>query len=293
MKTRKYPFTPILGWSVSRYDKFNLCKRQYYYQYYAKYDEEFSGESIKLLSLLTSIPLEIGNLVHDTISTLLCRLRKSTDPINSAEVLNYSYTLVDRAIKNKTFYEVYYKQLDAIDSDEVKGRIAICLENFFNSKWYRWLIEEAIIQRDSWVIEPKDYGEIRINGLKAYCKVDFLFPASEGKIYVLDWKTGKADIAKHTRQMKGYVLYAKEKFNTTADQVKPVIAYLGDNYGESECSFTESNLDEFARQIALETEEMYLYCENVEENIPKAKPFFPIENGNFCAHCNYKELCGR
>jgi hypothetical protein len=200
---------------------------------------------------------------------------------------------VDRAIKDKTFYEVCYKQLDAIDPDEVKDKIATCLGNFFNSRWYRWLIEEAIIQRDNWVIEPKDYGEMRINGLKVYCKVDFLFPASEGKIYILDWKTGKVDIAKYTRQMKGYVLYAKEMFNIAAEQVRPVIAYLGDNYEELDYSFTESDLGEFATWIALETEEMYRYCESIEENIPKAKSCFPQESGNFCGYCNYKEFCGR
>ena len=73
---RKYPFTPVLGWSVSRYDKFTTCKRQYYYDYYAKYDVEVPQQRIAFLRSLTSVPLEVGNLVHDTISTLLNRLRR-------------------------------------------------------------------------------------------------------------------------------------------------------------------------------------------------------------------------
>ena len=37
----RYEYSDILGWSVSRYDKFCLCRRQYYYDYYGKYDAEF------------------------------------------------------------------------------------------------------------------------------------------------------------------------------------------------------------------------------------------------------------
>lgn len=38
---KKYTYSDILGWSVSRYDKFNTSKRMFYYDYYAKrHDQE-------------------------------------------------------------------------------------------------------------------------------------------------------------------------------------------------------------------------------------------------------------
>jgi len=288
---RKYPFTPILGWSVSRYEKFDLCKRQYWYDYYSRYDTEVPQERIAFLKSLTSTPLEIGNLVHDTIATLLHRAKKSTAPIEPEEVLHYSQYLVERALRNKTFLEVYYKQLELIDADDLKGRARACLKNFFSSHWYDWLIEDALQQRSEWVIEPRDFGEIRINGLKAYCKVDFLFPTAEGALYVLDWKTGRVDRDKHRRQMMGYVLYTRDIFKTTADYVKPIIVYLGEPYEELEQTFTESDLDELARQIVLDTQEMYQYCTDIEENIPKPKDLFPKQVRKLCAYCNYQELC--
>ncbi len=290
---RRYSFTPMLGWSFSRYDKFSQCKRLYYYEYYGKYDKEFPPGKITLLKSLTSIPLEIGNLVHKTISVLLYRLRKNTAPIDVANVLNYSYRLVDEAIKMKTFQEVYYHKLEAISADEIKGRVENCLRSFFASEWYKWLIEDAIIQRAGWVIEPEDYGELRIDGRKAYCRVDFLSPAANGSFYVFDWKTGKVGIERDTQQMKGYALYAMSLFNATTEQVKPVVVYLGDHYEELSHSFTEGDLAELATQVAVETEEMYQYCENIEENIPKAKTLFSQEEGNLCPYCNYRELCGK
>ncbi len=288
---RKYPFTPILGWSVSRYDKFEMCKRQYWYDYYAKkFDKEVSPQKLEFLKSLTSTSLEIGNLVHDTIATQLHRLRKQT-PQDITDVLNYAGYQVDRALSNKTFLEVYYGQQEKIDPDDLKDRVGTCLKNFFASRWYRWLIEDGVHRRNEWVIEPNDFGEVRINGMKAYCKVDFLFPAPEGDLYVLDWKTGKIDREKHRRQMTGYVVYAQDIFNAPAERVKPVVVYLSGAYEEMENSFTQSELDEFAQSIGAQTREMYEYCQNVEENIPKPKGAFPIQQRKLCAYCNYQELC--
>ena len=43
-----------------------------------------------------------------------------------------------------------------------------------------------------------------------------------------------------------------------------------------------------------QTEEMYNYCSNYEENQPLAKEEFPmIEDTKSCKYCNYKELCCR
>ena len=289
---RKYPFTPILGWSVSRYDKFEMCKRQYWYDYYAKkYDKEVSLQKLEFLKLLTSTPLEIGNLVHDTIATQLHRLRKQT-PQDIPDVLNYANYMADRAIQNKTFLEVYYRQQEQINPDELKDRVGTCLRNFFESPWYEWLTEDGVHRRNEWVIEPNDFGEVRINGMKSYCKVDFLFPAPEGNLYVLDWKTGKIDREKHRKQMTGYVVYAQDIFKATAENVRPVVVYLGGTYDEMEHSFIQSELDDFARQIEAQTQEMYGLLENIEENIPKSKDSFPMNQRKLCAYCNYQEFCG-
>ena len=290
---RKYPFTSILGWSVSRYEKFEICKLQYWYDYYAKkYDKEISPQKLEFLKSLTSTPLEIGNLVHDAIATQLHVLKRNAAPKEAAEVLRYSYYLVDRAIQNKTFLEIYYGQKECIDVNDFKLRVQTCLSNFFQSSWYEWLIGDVNHQRDDWVIEPNDFGEVRINGLKAYCKVDFLFPANEGNLCILDWKTGKVDREKHRKQMMGYVLYARDIFGAAADRVKPVIVYLGGAYEELESVFSETELNEFASRIEMETQEMYKYCENIEENIPLTKDAFPQNTRRLCAYCNYQELCG-
>ena len=46
MKIKAFGFTPILGWSFSRYGIFSDCKRKYYYQYYGKYDTQYKRDKI-------------------------------------------------------------------------------------------------------------------------------------------------------------------------------------------------------------------------------------------------------
>ncbi|MFO8009490.1 MAG: PD-(D/E)XK nuclease family protein [Dehalococcoidia bacterium] len=289
---RKYSFTPILGWSISRYDKFSTCKRWYWYDYYAKkFDREVSPQKLSFLKSLTSTPLEIGNLVHDTIATQLHRIKKGSDPQDPSDLLLFAGYQIDRALAEKTFLEVYYGQRDTIDASELKAQVEICLRNFFTSSWYRWLTEDGIHRKSDWVIEPNDFGELRINGLKAYCKVDFLIPSPERKLYILDWKTGKADREKHRKQMTGYVAYAQDVFGADPRDIRPVVVYLGDSYAEMESEFNQNDMDEFVRQVKLQTEEMYSYCENIEENIPVDRDAFTPRFRKLCAYCNYQELC--
>ena len=57
---------------------------------------------------------------------------------------------------------------------------------------------------------------------------------------------------------------------------------------------TPFDLQEYKKRIITQTEEMYSYCSDYEENQPWAKEEFPmVEDTKFCKYCNYKELCGR
>lgn len=289
---RKYPFTSVLGWSVSRYEKFTACKRQYWYDYYArKWDRDVPHARLDALRSLTSTPLEIGNLVHDAIATQLHRMKNQAPLKDPSEVVKYAGYLVDRSLQQKTFLEVYYGIRKEIDENDLKERVGTCLKSFFESPWYEWLRDDAAHRRSEWVIEPNDFGEMRIDGLKAYCKVDFLIPGPAGDLFVLDWKTGRMDAEKHRRQMTGYVAYAQDIFGVTAELVKPVVIYLGAGYEEMESRFGQGEIDEFAQVVRAQTQEMYAYCEDAQENIPKEKQVFEPNLRRMCAYCNYQELC--
>jgi len=291
-KIKKFDYTSKLGWSASRYDMFFTCKRQYYYNYYGKYDKDYQRKKIEELKQLTSASLEIGTGVHDAIKILLDRLQKSEKEIDALRFFDYVRRKVEENLRSKKFKEVYYGEAINIDTGEILDEIESALNNFLSSHRYNWITTEAISHRSNWVIDPDGYGESRINGMKIYCKVDFLFPVND-LIYILDWKTGRPDEAKHNKQLLGYTAWTSYHFDKEPNKIIPIISYLKPFYKEVEpADFIESNIRNFATQIKHETELMYSFCGNIEENIPKDKEAFEqTTNEKICSYCNYRELC--
>ena len=288
---KKFPYTDILGWSVSRYDKFSMCKRMYFYDYYAKFDTEYTVDRINFLKKLTSLPLETGNIVHDSIKILLERLLKSVQPIDKKKFLEVVRKRSEENCKAKVFSEIYHNELERVDMAQFYKNAENMLESFLCSNKYRWITDKAVSNRENWVIEPPGYGETRISEMKAYCKVDFLFPV-EGKIHILDWKTGKSDEKKHKKQLLGYSTWACYHFNAAASDIIPTAVYLNPSYSELVASFNESDISDFVSLVKKETEEMYEFCADFEKNIPKQKSGFPkTENTRVCQFCNYRTLC--
>lgn len=290
-KIKKFPFTNILGWSVSRYDVFKNCKRQYFYSYYSKFDKEIPQSKIQKLKVLTSSALEIGNIVHDAIRDLLIRLQKTSIPISRPLFIKYVHKMAEKYCNNKIFSEVYYKQKESITVDDIFPQVNEIIENFLASKRLKWIFETAVAESKNWIIEPDGFGETRIDDYKAYCKVDFLIPVNDN-IYILDWKTGKQDLSKHEKQLIGYSLWANYHFNTNAKNINSIIVYLYPSYIEHSLNLTDEMLSDFKQQVKNETKQMYEYLNDVENNIPKEKDCFEKTNNEFfCKYCNFRELC--
>ena len=289
---KQFPYTPILGWSASRYETFKTCLRRYYYTYYAKFDREFPLAQINRLKALTTIPLETGNIVHDVIKTLLERFQKTQDRIDLPRFEAYVRSLTARYCR-KPFAELYYQEISSLPEDEILDTVRLCLRNLMESPRFAWLMQNALETRDKWVIEPPGYGQTVINELKAYCKVDFLFPVSD-KLYIMDWKTGKNDPLKHRGQMLGYAAWAAFHFDHDPESIHLVLAYLKPDYSEDAFRVTREDINGFAHRVKQETVEMYAFCENIEENIPKEKILFEkTPNNALCVYCNFRELCNR
>ena len=288
---KKFDFTSILGWSVSRYDLFQTCKRKYYYNYYAKYDPFIPRQKIDQLKSMTSIPLEVGNIVHDVNKVLLERLKKTEQEIDKERFFDYIRRKTADYCNSKQFAEIYYGEIDNLNMPEITDKVQASLGNFLNSDRFEWLFDVALKTKGIWIIEPPGYGETRIDGMKAYCKVDFLFPV-EDMLYIIDWKTGKADPDKHKKQLIGYTTWASFHFNHEPDKIYPIVAYLFPKYNELNVEVNEFDIEEFSNRVKEETDEMYEFCSVVEENIPKDKEIFSKTTfTRLCDYCNFRGLC--
>jgi len=289
IKSDKYRFTPYLGWSVSRYDTFNMCKRKYFYQYYAKFDKEFSRQKIDSLKIMTSIALEIGNTVHQTVETILTRLTKSTKQIDEKKLKDYIVSIIKEYSK-KTFQENYYKT-SVVDFNEIYKTAKDSIYNFLNSNRYKSVIEDATDNNTQFIIEPGGYGETRLGDLKIYAKVDFLIKKKDS-LAIIDWKTGKENTQKYKKQMLAYAVWANDFLNVPIENISLYISYLKGTY--SEVQIPTDGYDKLHQIIFSETQEMQNYCLDVENNIPQNKEHFPMcESIKLCGYCNFRELCNR
>ena len=292
-KIRPFEYSDMIGWSFSRNATFLSCKRKYYYEYYGRYDIE-NVLRINVLKNLTNVPLEIGNVCHDIIKALLERLQKSPQPIDEQKFFEFAHREGLKIFSTKNFEEVYYDQVDRIDFDEdIFPSVIRAMANFLYSDRLRWLMEVALAHKDDWIIEPKGFGECRIDNQKVYCKVDFVFPL-DGDMYVLDWKTGKQDAQKHMIQLIGYATWIHYHFGKEIGEIKPATAYLLPDYDERIPDISELDFQVFSDQIRHETDAMYEYCEDPDFNFPKPiEEFKMTEKVNFCKFCKYRELCDR
>jgi hypothetical protein len=291
---RQFGYTDILGWSYSRYSAFQSCKRQYFYEKYAKYDLKESLLKIRALAELTSVPLEIGNISHKVLKTLFDRLRRTSEPIDEERFRDYAHREALAIFKSKTFDDIYYGKREEIDFEsEIFEAVWAGLANLLQSDRLRWILEEALVTKDDWVIEPNGYGEFRIDGLKAYCKVDFTFPIGD-ELYIIDWKTGKEDYRKHSTQLRGYAYWANYHFEKDYSLIETTIAHLLPEYKEHSQRVNEYDIEDFSNVVRSQTEEMYHYCAEPELNIPLPKEEFKMTaHVNFCKTCKFRELCDR
>jgi hypothetical protein len=288
---KQFSYTPILGWSMSRYALFSICKRKYYYHYYGKYDPEVPVRLIQELKDLSAIPLATGIAVHTVIQVLLNRLLRTSQDVDRTKFFDFARRETSHLVATTSFHEVYYREREAVTVEDLYPKAQVCLENLMASDRYRWLVEDAIETSDEWVIEPPGYGETRMDGLKVYFKVDFLFPVGD-RLHILDWKTGKQDAEKHRKQLVGYAAWASYHFEIDPDDVMPTVAYLYPEYEEVEETFNSFDLEHFAIKVRAETSEMYEYCLDVEQNIPVDKGEFPlVDVESICSLCQFRGLC--
>jgi len=289
-----YPYTPVLGWSISRYDTFSACRRQYYYQYYHKHDNELGAERIARLRALVSVPLQIGTVTHDCIAAIFNRLlREPTEPVDHARLADFVSRKAAEKHRGARYAEIHYGERAEVAAEDIASPSRDAIESLCASERFAWLIERASHPEGEWIVDTEGYGETRVDGLKAYCKVDFLIPA-ESRLHILDWKTGKEREERHAVQLRGYAAWASHRFGVPAERIAPTVAYLLPAYREVSVTLNQYDMQDFATLVRTQTHEMQALCRDVERNLPLPKERFPMTSiESLCTYCNYRELCGR
>jgi hypothetical protein len=293
---RRYPFSPQPGWSISRLDTFRRCLRLYYFRYYARRHLSEPQQGVwARLSLLQPAALAVGSIVHEEIAALLRALQRGDRPPDLDEVAARAGGRLLALRDRGELMEDYYAAGSHPDLAPQLDRITRCLEGFLESRWWQWARVVSPEGRRRWVIEPEDFGEFRLEGMKAYARIDFAAPHRDGNTYVVDWKTGRPDPSRDRTQLQGCLLYAADVLDVPPEQGRATVVYLGTDAEPLKVDGLDTPARNSLRQrIAEETAQLRQQCVDPDENLPRPLEAFPL-TGNLqeCRRCPYRELCGR
>ena len=279
------------SWSVSRHDSFARCRRRYYYSYYgAREDPE-----IQLLKRLSALPLWAGNVVHEEIEKFLTQ-HDELPPEAEREAL------IRRAVHERMLAEwneseargefrLFEHEYDiAIEPDDKKilvGIVMRSLRNFFGSAT---LAEAFAAGRDAW-LTIEDLVSYSVGDVPIYLRMDLAFRNRDGKVVIVDWKTGQREGKFSEVQLAGYALYASQiGWVQEPEQLLTELAYLAiPRYVRR--SVNRRSLDGARSFIEKSSRSMQELLVDPTQNVARLEDFPMIDRPHVCRRCNFRRLC--
>lgn len=280
------------SWSVSRHDTFYSCRRKYYYSYYASNEDP----EIHRLKKLSALPLWAGSLVHETIETFL----KTRDQIPSeteqqamihaavhGQMLSDWRESEGGSLRFRLFEHEYQVPVEKEDKKIVVGTVMWSLRAFFRSETLR---EALALGRDRW-LTVEDLVSFAVDGVTVFLRMDLAYRTQDGRVVIVDWKTGRNEGRFAETQLAGYALYAVEQgWVQEPEEIQTELAYL------AVPRFVRRSVDRkrveaarsFIRKSAGTMRELLL---DPVANLARLEDFSRIDRPRVCRRCNYRRLC--
>ncbi|HYG69192.1 MAG TPA: PD-(D/E)XK nuclease family protein, partial [Anaeromyxobacteraceae bacterium] len=232
------------SWSKSRHEKFAECRRAYFYAYYGSWggwDAE-PGSPVRELYVLKKLSSRwqwAGSVVHDALKDLLRRARATGElaPVERTLARTREKARAQWAVsRDKSYWRersaivglVEHEYGDVVASDDWKRLYETVIDGSIRS-FYASPTLEAIraTPRERW-LTVDELDSFVFEGTKIWVAIDFAYRDGDGRIQVLDWKTGRERGVDHT-QVAIYARYAREKWAVPPDAVTGGLVYLVGN----------------------------------------------------------------
>lgn len=299
------------SFSFSRHAQLKECPRQYYWRRYGYWNGWKKGATREMtkawrLKNLTSPAMFMGSLVHDEIAkdleNIKRRIPSGADSIKAESVAYDFDKAISRAYEQSercafledkeavTFAGDYYESMSRWKKDpgELCAEAVSLFMNYYRSGLRGYLKKNPLHIRSVEALESMEVMKVRV-----YIKMDLLMKSKKVTHLIVDWKTGKRSES-YRDQLALYGLYL-HNLGIPLDQIQFATVYLkeGLDIMEEEPRFTEFDLERTRERILREiVEEQELVIGEIKHNVPKPMEVFPMNRGNACRFCNYRELCG-
>ena len=280
------------SWSASRHDAFATCRRRYYYSYYAANEDP----EIKRLKKLSALPLWAGSVVHDAVERFL----KSNDalPVPEEQEAIIRTTVHSDMLASwreseagslvfRLFEHEYDVPVDQEDKRLVVNIVMRSLRGFFRSATLR---EALAAGRGRW-LALEDLVSFHVGDVEVFLRMDLAFRAQDGRVVIVDWKTGRGEGRFNEIQVAGYALYAAEQgWVGDPEEIVTELNYLAVSRAVRR-SVNAKKLDHARNFIAKSAGNMRALLLDPIANLGRLEDFPMIDRPRTCRRCNFRRLC--
>ena len=280
------------SWSLSRHDCFASCRRRYFYSYYAAGDDP----EILRLKRLSALPLWAGSVVHETIEKILRTHDRLPSDIEQEALVRsavHSQMLGEwreseaGSLRFRLFEHEYAVPVDPEDKKIAVGTVMRSLRNFFRSETLRQAFAAG---RERW-LTVEDLVSFRVGETTVYLRMDLAYRSSDGRVVIVDWKTGRSEGRFNEIQLAGYALGAVEQgWVQEPEEIVTELAYLAiPRYVRR--SVDRAKVAHARRFIEKSAGNMKALLLDPLANLARLEDFPMIDKPRVCRRCNYRRLC--
>jgi len=280
------------SWSVSRHDSFATCRRRYFYAYYAAQEDP----DIQRLKKLSALPMWAGSVVHETIESVLKTYDRIPDATEQEALIRaavHSRMLTEwreseaGSLRFRLFEHEYQVAVEPEDKKVLVGTVMRSLRNFFRSDLLRQVYAAG---RAQW-LSLEDLVSFEVAGVQVFLRMDLAYRDAEGRVVIVDWKTGRGEGRFSEVQLAGYALYAAEQgWVGSPEELRTQLAYLAvPRYVIRSVDGRKlENARSFIRKSSSTMKALLL---DPLVNLARLEDFPMIDRPRICRRCNFRRLC--
>jgi len=295
------------AWSESRIKTLRECMKKYYYTYCLSWGGWQSSAPQErrrayMLKNLTNMPMFVGSVVHDTIEMIIKEGRKTGKWMELKDVQKHAVQALrvgwldsvnkkwQQSPKHHTnLAEHFYDE--EIPEEKLKGykhKVLVCLKSFYDCPLFSIMTG---LPKKAW-LTIEDFAKFELKtGEEVAVRIDCGF-RYEGKIFLLDWKTGAVNDSV-IDQLVTYGMYALKQGWTTNPEdiiIVPVYLFAYPEQGDKAMPHLNVGMDQFKRQ-AKTIQKEYTILQEAHEKQDDVEFFQHTHSERTCGRCHFRDIC--
>lgn len=287
------------SWSKSRDAKFRECLRAYWFHYYGAWggwsaDAPERARTLYRLKNLRSRWMWAGDVVHRCIERALTNLRRGIEPLAPDAAIDATIqTMRDEwrlsrtgAARERLAEHEYALRVPDAEWQDNADHVRQCLWNFYASRLWETL---AKLPAERW-LEIESLESFELEGTRVFVKVDAAWRDDDGRVVLVDWKTGRAPDPDHSMQVATYVLHAARAWGVEPTEVETRLAHLATGHTET-VRLGPRALEAAVSRIRASIRDMRQVLADDGSNVAREADFPPLDEPRVCGRCNFRRVC--